>query len=307
VSTLPIRDALRRALACAAVLAGALLPAPPAAAQESAWPLPGSTATPSVSVLETGFAMPELGRTRRVWIYLPPGYATSGRRYPVLYLHDGQNVFDAATSFAGEWGVDESLDSLHLAGDPGVIVVAVDNGGEHRIAEYSPWTHPRHGGGEGDAYVEFLVNTLKPHVDARFRTRPDRRSTAILGSSMGGLISLYAALTRPDVFGRAGVFSPSLWFSEGMWETARAARPHPEGQRLVFVSGGSEGPADRPRVVVQDQERMLETLEAAGFRRGIHLHAAAPDDGTHQEWFWRREFPAAYRLLFAEAVSKSMR
>src|SRR5919202_6585569 len=97
--------------------------------------------------------MPQLGRTRRVWVYLPPGYAASRRRYPVLYLHDGQNVFDAATSFAGEWGVDEALDSLARRGDPGAIVVAVDNGGPRRLDEYDPWrsADPKLGGGEGGA------------------------------------------------------------------------------------------------------------------------------------------------------------
>jgi hypothetical protein len=148
------------------------------AATVAAWRDPAArepvrhTASANVSVLDTAFAMPQLGRTRRVWIYLPPDYATSAKRYPVLYLHDGQNVFDVATAFAGEWGVDEALDSLAAAGDPGAIVVAVDNGGDRRIAEYSPWVHPRHGGGEGAAYVEWLAGTLKPWIDAHYRTRP---------------------------------------------------------------------------------------------------------------------------------------
>ncbi len=154
------------------------------------------SATASVSVIDTALRMPQLGRTRRVWLYLPPDYATSNHAYPVLYLHDGQNVFDAATSFAGEWGVDETLDSLHAADDPGVIVVAVDNGGAHRMDEYQPWrsTDVRFGGGEGARYVDFIVQTLKPYIDARFRTRPDRVNTGIGGSSLGGIISFYAAL-----------------------------------------------------------------------------------------------------------------
>ncbi len=264
-------------------------------------PRPASTATRSVSVLDTAFAIPQLGRTRRVWIYLPPDYAGSGRRYPVLYMHDGQNVFDAATAFAGEWGVDEALDSLHAAGDPGAIVVAVDNGGEHRLDEYSPWKHPRHGGGEGEAYADFLASTLKPWIDGRFRTRADPAGTAVMGSSMGGLISLYAALRHPTVFGGAGVFSPSLWFSPEVFAVARAAGRHRALPRIYLVSGGREGPPEDPGAVARDQARLVDTLAAAGFRVGSHVHASVPADGTHSEWFWRREFPAAYRWLFAGA------
>jgi metallo-beta-lactamase class B len=295
---LPARRARGALLAAAGALA--LAAAPPAGAQSQPAAPRAPSATRSVSVLDTAFAMPELGRTRRIWIYLPPDYAGSGRRYPVLYMHDGQNVFDAATSYAGEWGVDEALDSLHAAGVPGVIVVAVDNGGgEHRMDEYSPWKHPQHGGGEGDAYVDFLANTLKPWIDRRFRTRPDRGSTGVMGSSMGGLISLHAAFRHPGVFGRVGVFSPSLWFSPEVFAAARAADRVRVRPRIYLVSGGREGPPEDPGVVVKDQARLVDTLAAAGFRVGPDVHAAAPADGQHSEWFWRREFPAAYRWLFA--------
>jgi alpha-amylase len=171
-----------------------------------------STASASVSILSDTFAIPELGRTRRVWVYLPPGYAAARRRYAALYLQDGQNVFDAATSVAGEWGVDETLDSLRALGDSGVIVVAVDHGGTRRMDEYSPWRNPQYGGGEGDRYAAFLVHTLKPYIDRHYRPLPDRLHTGVAGSSRGGLIALYAALQYPDVFGRVGVFSPEWLF-----------------------------------------------------------------------------------------------
>ncbi|MEW5927392.1 MAG: alpha/beta hydrolase-fold protein [Gemmatimonadota bacterium] len=290
----------RRALLAAGALA--LACAAPAAAQGEA-PRP-HTASPSVSVLDTAFAMPQLGRTRRVWIYLPPGYASSRARYPTIYMQDGQNVFDAATSYAGEWGVDEALDSLRAAGDPGAIVVAVDNGQRLRMDEYSPWRHPQHGGGEGDAYADFLALTLKPWIDRRFRTRPDRESTAVMGSSMGGLISLHAALRHPRTFGRVGVFSPSLWFSPAVFAAAGEARRLRERPRIYFVSGGLEGPPEDPGIVVRDQQRMVDTLAAAGFRVGRDVLAAAPADGQHSEWFWRREFPAAYRWLFGRSDNR---
>ncbi len=299
----PNRRILAAALAAAVLSTLAL--AASAAAQGGAENAPRPhSATASVSVLDTAFAIPELGRTRRVWVYLPPDYASSGKAYPVLYMHDGQNVFDAATSYAGEWGVDEALDSLHAAGDPGVIVVAVDNGQQQRMNEYSPWIHPQHGGGEGDEYADFLANTLKPHVDARYRTRPGPESTGIMGSSMGGLISLYAALRHPEVFGRVGVFSPSLWFSDSVFVAARAGVASGARPRMYFVSGGSEGPGTAPRIVVVSQQRMIDTLAAAGWTVGTDVLAAAPDDGEHREWFWRREFPAAYRWLFGEPPAR---
>jgi metallo-beta-lactamase class B len=216
-------------------------------------------------------------------------------------MHDGQNVFDAATSGFGEWGVDETLDSLHALGGPDAIVVAVDHGGTKRLDEYSPWRNARYGGGEGAAYVDFLVHTLKPYVDSRFRTRPDRAATAIAGSSMGGLISLYAVLKYPRVFGRAAVFSPSLWFSDSVFAMARAARPPPPDTRIWFVTGAREG--DTPEEPVNDQRRMIDTLAKAGFRVGTQLQATIRADGEHREWFWRREFPLAYRWLFAPSAA----
>jgi alpha-amylase len=258
-------------------------------------PRPQPSATASVSVLSADFSIPQLARPRRIWIYLPPGYATSQRRYPVLYMHDGQNLFDAATSFAGEWGVDETLDSLHALGDEGSIVVGIDNGGRRRTDEYSPWPRPSYGGGEGDAYVDFLVKTLKPYVDRHYRTRPDRAHTGILGSSLGGLISLHAALRYPDVFGRVGVFSPAFWFAPALYAEARRARLRPD-TRIYMVTGGKEG--DRPEQTVRDHQRMVDSLAAGGFTSG--MHAAIRSDGTHSEWFWRREFPAAYEWLFQD-------
>ena len=257
-----------------------------------------STASSSVSILSDSFAIPQLGRTRRVWLYLPPGYAASTRRYPVLYMHDGQNVFDAATSFAGEWGVDETLDSLHAKGDRGAIVVAVDNGGTHRLDEYDPWvsSNSKYGGGEGDEYVEFLVHTLKPYIDQHYRTRKDRLNTGIMGSSMGGLISLYAALKYPDVFGRAGVFSCACWIARAhVFSYARHAKPRRPLPRLYFVAGALETKDAEP---ARDQREMIDSLVAAGFPVGAALQSFIPADGKHAEWFWRREFPDAYRWLF---------
>jgi metallo-beta-lactamase class B len=211
-------------------------------------------------------------------------------------MHDGQNVFDEATSYVGEWGVDETLDSLHAAGELSLIVVAVDHGGSRRFDEYSPWNNPQYGGGEGDEYVDFLVATLKPYIDATYRTLPDRLNTGIAGSSMGGLISFYAALKFPDVFSRAGVFSPAFWVVEqDVMAWARDKAPSAGEQRFYFVSGALEGQGD---AYVRNQEQMVDTMAAAGFVEGQDYVAYVRQDGTHSEWFWRREFPAAVRWLF---------
>lgn len=258
-----------------------------------------STAGPTVAVVADSLPMPALGRTRRIRVYLPPDYATAGRRHPVLYLQDGQNVFDDATSFAGEWGVDETLDSLHARGRAVPIVVAIDNDGRHRMDEYDPWRarEARLGGGEGDAYLAFLAGTLKPWIDARYRTRPEAAATWIGGSSMGGLIALAGALRRPEVFGGALVFSCACWVARdsilalARTPVARGARP-----RLWFVVGGEETPDDEP---VHDQRAVVAALAAAGHRAGDELVAHERADGQHREWFWRREFAAAIGWLLA--------
>lgn len=258
------------------------------------------TAGPTVSVINEAFEIPQLGRTRRVWIYLPRDYSSSLARHPVLYMHDGQNVFDNATSFVGEWGVDETLDSLAALGKKGVIVVAVDHGGDKRLDEYSPWKNAKYGGGEGDKYVEFLVKNLKPWIDSHYRTLPDRLNTGIAGSSMGGLISLYAILKHPEVFSRAGVFSPALWFAPSLFEYVREVKPLPSDARLYFVSGGMEGASVEERQTYEnDQKRMADSLIATGLVRDVNVVSVIRPDGKHAEWFWRREFPAAFAWLFA--------
>ena len=258
------------------------------------------TATASVSILDDAFEIPQLGRTRRIWLYLPPDYATSGdKRYPVLYMHDGQNVFDDATSFVGEWGVDETLDSLHAAGTLSLIVVAVDHGGEHRFTEYNPWTHPEYGGGQGDEYAAFLVETLKPYVDARYRTLPGRLNTGIAGSSMGGLISFYAMMRYPEVFGRAGVFSPAFWTAKpAVFEWAEVQAAPQFDARMFMVSGALEDNTPEIGRYEEDQMAMRDTLVASGWVDGTQLVAEIRADGRHSEWFWRREFPQVVQWLF---------
>ncbi len=257
------------------------------------------SASPNVYIISEAFIIPQLRRTRRVWIYLPPGYAASAHRYPVLYLQDGQNIFDESTSFAGEWGIDETLDQLAASGQDlgGCLVVAVDNGGARRLDEYSPWRNGRlQRGGEGEQYADFLANTLKPYIDEHYRTQPGREATGVAGSSMGGLLATYAALRHPAVFGRVGVFSPAFWFAGSALPAYLAEHPPLPGTRFYLLSGTREGPSMVPLMAA-----VRDALYAAGVPNN-HLVFKTLADGQHAEWFWRREFAAAYKWLFAEAT-----
>ena len=135
-----------------------------------------STAAKNVHLISDSFLIPQLGRTRKIWIYLPPDYESGKKKYPVIYMQDGQNLFDNSTSFSGEWEIDETLNQLFSEGDYGAIVVGVDNGGSHRIDEYTPWKNSQYGGGEGDLYSDFLAKTLKPFIDKHYRTKRGKKA-----------------------------------------------------------------------------------------------------------------------------------
>ncbi|MEM7104052.1 MAG: alpha/beta hydrolase-fold protein [Bacteroidota bacterium] len=257
-----------------------------------------STAAANVAIIDEDFFIPQLNRNRRVWIYLPPDYDSSQKDYPVLYMHDGQNVFDAATSFSGEWEVDESLNDLHTSGDYGCIVVAIDNGGVHRLDEYSPWVNPTYGGGEGDEYMAFLVNTLKPYIDANYRTFPGREYTGLMGSSMGGLISHYGGIEYQNTFSKLGIFSPSYWFSDECY-THVSTNGHQAPFRIYTIAGALEG-----SLMTDGVTAMASTFQNNGFSP-TELQTIIHPDGQHSEWYWAREFPDAYEWLFGDLVFTS--
>lgn len=252
-----------------------------------------STAASNVQILDEDFFMPQLNRSRRVWIYLPPDYDSLQKDYPVLYMQDGQNVFDAATSFSGEWEVDESLNQLFDNGDYGVIVVAIDNGENLRIDEYSPWNNPDYGGGEGDEYMEFIVNTLKPHIDSNYRTLPSRKYTGLMGSSLGGLISLYGGIQYQDVFSKVGSFSPAYWFADECFDHVTNTGKQ-EPMKIYTIISALEG-----TTYLDNMYQMETTLMNAGFTSD-ELSRTLHNDGEHSEWYWAREFPAAYKWLFGD-------
>lgn len=262
---------------------------------------PSSPLPPGVHLLHPAMAMPQLGRRRRIWALLPPACrAASERRFRVLYMQDGQNLFDNPHAIYGSWDVDRALRRLFLQPDSdgspeacetlaSTIIIGIENGREQRLDEYSPWPNGQHGGGEGDAYLSFVVDTLKPFVDSRLPTLTGPAHTGVMGSSMGGLFSLYAALRRPDVFGLAAAFSPSLWFSDGIFDLARRRPSLPV--RLLLVAGHRESKA-----MVGNLLALYETLLEAGHDRD-QLHYDLHSDGAHAEWFWAREFEHALRWL----------
>lgn len=255
------------------------------------------TAVGNTFILDVNFPIPQLNRQRRIWIYLPQNYYNSQQSYPVLYMHDGQNLFDEAfTAFGTEWSIDESLDSMQANGAVKAIVVGIDNGGGDRIDEYTPWTHPQYGGGDGELHLDFVISTLKPYIDANFRTLPGRNTTGIMGSSLGGLISMYAAIERPDVFGKAGVFSPSFWYSDSCYKHV-AAKGHSQTMRIYMMASDLES-----ATMVPNMFAMQDSLLVHGFSTA-ELNTQSTADGQHSEWYWAREFPAAYEWLFADLLT----
>lgn len=256
---------------------------------------PNGTAAANVQILSNSFSIPELNRTRRIWLYLPPDYTTAtAKRYPVLYMHDGQNLFDATTSFSGEWQIDETLNQLHNQGNYGAIVVGIDNGGADRINEYSPWANTQYGGGQGNQYIDFIKNTLKPYIDSNFRTLTTGPNTGIIGSSMGGLISLYANAKYPATFGKAGIFSPAFWIVRNELNSYLNTITISAPIKNYYVAGTTESSS-----MMSDMQtvRNLMLQKSGGDTSLQRLKGRA--DGAHSEWFWRREFKDAYLYLFS--------
>lgn len=248
---------------------------------------------------------PQLRNRRDLYVYLPPSYDSSDRRYPVIYMHDGQNLFDQALSYAGEWQVDETLMALSHEGIE-AIVVGIPNQGRHRMDEYGPFrdTHLAMGG-RGDSYLAFIVETIKPLIDRDFRSLPGRAHTGLIGSSMGGLISLYGFFRYPDIFGLAGVMSPSLWFAQEAIFPYVEAAPFVPGKLHLDV-GTREGPDEEepqslPYTFVGrhtlNLRKMRDLLLAKGYRDDHELNYEEEVEAVHHESAWARRLPGALRFL----------
>jgi predicted alpha/beta superfamily hydrolase len=268
--------------------------------------LPGThTVTGTLRVLAKVYS-PQLDNRRDILVYLPDGHA-AGRRYPVVYMHDGQNLFDEAASFAGEWHADEVMQALEQAGTA-AIIVGIPNIGSERMHEYSPFIDRRLSRGRGALYARFMAETVKPLVDASFHTLPGREHTGIMGSSMGGLISLYAFFAQSHVFGFAGAMSPALWFAQRATLDWVRTRPFAPG-RIYLDMGTAEamGPR-RPAMLrwlgeppsarfVRDARAMRDLLREKGYHEGRDLLYVEDEGAPHHESAWARRLPDALRFL----------
>jgi len=232
---------------------------------------------------------PQLRNRRVIDVYLPDSYGEGRRRYPAVYMQDGQNLSDPSIAFAGNtWRLPDGLAWLASRGIEPIVVGIHNTPG--RLAEYSPFPDPKHGGGDGDRYARFLADTVKARIDADFRTRKDRDSAVVAGSSMGGLLSLYAFFRRPSPFGRAAALSPSIWFGRreilAFIERARNTRG-----RLYLDAGTAEG-AD----TLANTRALNRVLRRKGYRRDS-LWYLESQGGQHRESDWAWRLPQALEFL----------
>ncbi len=246
--------------------------------------------------LHPAFASRYVSAPHDVLVHLPLGYeAGAATRYPVLYMQDGQNLFDAATSFAGEWRMDETSDALAREGvirQP--IIVGVYNAGAYRIDEYTPTRDAaRRAGGKALLYGRMLVEELKPFIDATYRTLPDAVDTGLGGSSLGGLVALYLGLIHASVFGKLAVFSPSVWWDNRfIVRRIRALRSKP-ASKIWLSTGTAEGEG-----VVEAARRVRGALVTKGWTLGIDLDYVEVDGAPHTEAAWAGLVGPMLRFLF---------
>lgn len=236
----------------------------------------------------------ELDSDKDIWVYLPKSYKTSSKTYKVVYMHDGQNLFDDKTSYVGEWHIDELLDSINSNES---IIVGIEHGGEKRMDELTPYKNEKYGGGNADSYLLFITNTLKPYIDSTYRTLTDSKNTTIFGSSLGGLVSLYAIIKYPDVFGNAGMFSTAIWINkDNMFDLVKTATIAHD-KKFYFLVGSAEGETtEDASLMVSDQHDMVKLLLDKGVDHNNIIDNVILN-GHHNETLWSTHFLEAYKWL----------
>ena len=233
---------------------------------------------------------PELQNYRDIIVAVPPSYQPEARAYPLVIMHDGQNLFDPDTSYVGAWGMIGVLRDLAAQGLE-VVVAGVANTGPFRRYEYSPFRDPKHGGGDGDRYLSFIIDQVIPRVESEFRVAETAAGRSIAGSSMGGLVSLYALWKHPDVFGAAAALSPSVWFADEAILDVVKERPAPRG-RLWLDTGTEEG-----ALMLESVRKLRDTIVDGGLTEGPRFEYVEDEGATHNEEYWGRRMRAALPFL----------
>jgi predicted alpha/beta superfamily hydrolase len=275
---------------------------PPTAAQAQPAPTsPEHTLTGDFR-LHHNFKSEFLKERRSFIVYLPPGYdASAARRYPTLYLHDGQNVFDKATSVGAEWCADESAQALIEAREiEPLIMIGIYNTGEHRIGEYTPTAVAGKGGGLADSYGRMLVEELKPLVDAKYKTLPGAGNTGMAGSSLGGLLTMHLGLKYPTVFSRLAVLSPSVWWDNRVLLREVESLPSKLPFRIWLDAGTAEGEA-----VVRDSRALRDALTSKGWVEGKDLAYHEAERGEHNEASWAKRVGPFLKFLYPSRRSEA--
>jgi predicted alpha/beta superfamily hydrolase len=241
-----------------------------------------------------------LSTARNIAVYLPPGYETSGARYPVLYLQDGQNLFDPATAFGGrDWRADITADELIRRGKIAPLILAgIYNTGVRRISEYTPTRDRRlRKGGKAARYAQMLVREIKPFIDQTYRTRKAAADTAAGGSSLGALAALVAGIDYPRVFGKLALLSPSVWWdNHSILRLIEASTPRQPRQQIWLDAGTAEGRS--PAKVVEEARLLRDALAGKGWREGSGFHYEEAQDHSHNEQAWGERFGRVLEYLF---------
>ena len=239
-----------------------------------------------------------LHEPRNVIVYLPPGYNDGLTRYPVLYMHDGQNLFDSATAFLNqEWGVDELVETLIPEGQmQPVIIVGIYNTEMKRLEEYTPMRDQRGQGGRARMYGRLIIEDLKPFIDAEYRTLRGAVHTGMGGSSLGGLVSLYLGLQHPDTFGKLLVMSPSIWWAKRAILREVNKLPRKLDLKIWLDTGTCEG--DNPQSCISNLRDLRDLLLSKGWQLGQDLSYVEDQGAGHDEKAWGFRMRQALTFLY---------
>lgn len=248
------------------------------------------TSTENVCVLSDDFLAPQLGTRRKINMYLPPDYKEGKKKYPVIYMPDGQNLFDSRTAHGSEWAIDKILDRIHFWDKDSVIVVGIASNYKNRHNELVPFRPES----ISHKLLQFITTTLKPYIDSHFRTFTDKKHTAITGSSFGGVFALYAGVKEQSVFGNTGIFSPVLSHIEKMLDfiikTGKKST-----SKFYFACGLRES-----EIILRDIQILYNHFRINGYNEK-ELKISVRPDGEHEGWYWGSEFESALRWFFLNA------